>query len=145
MASGHHEDFRRDETIEVGSDRWFGCVFAVVFVVIALWLLWDGRTPRWWALVALVVAAAFLVPAIAAPRLLRPLNHLWHRFGLGLTRFISPIVLAFLFYLVVTPIGLVMRLAGKDPLRLQWEPKADSYWIERKPPGPKPDTMKNQF
>ncbi len=142
MTTGHHEELRRDETIELGSDRSFGCVFVAVFVVIALWPLWGGLMPRWWAL---AVAAAFLVPAIAVPRLLRPLNRLWHRFGLGLARVVSPIVLGLLFYLVVTPIGLVMRLAGKDPLRLQRDPKADTYWIERNPPGPKPDSMKNQF
>lgn len=138
---GHHEDLRRPAEAGGGSDRSFGLVFAAAFVLIALWPLWDGRGPRWWALAA---AAAFLVLAVAAPRLLRPLNRLWHRFGLRLAGMVSPIVLGLLFYFVVTPMGLVMRMAGKDPLRLQWQPEADSYWIEREP-GPKPETMKNQF
>ena len=94
---------------------------------------------------ALAAAAVFLVLAIAAPRLLRPLNRLWHRFGLLLARFMNLLVLGLLFYFVITPMGLIMRMAGKDPLRLRWRPEADSYWIERAPPGPKPETMKNQF
>ncbi len=139
---GHHEDFQRHDAAGGGSDRSFGVVFAVVFGVVALSPLWDGRAPRWWAAAA---AAVFLVLAIGAPRLLRPLNRLWHRFGLLLARFVNPLVLGLLFYFVVTPMGLIMRMAGKDPLRLRWQPQADSYWIERAPPGPKPETMKNQF
>jgi hypothetical protein len=114
----------------------------VVFAVIALWPLWQGGSPRWWSLIG---AAAFLVSAIAVPRALRPLNRLWLRFGLLLNKIVGPIVLGILFYLVVTPIGLAMRMAGKDPLRLKWRPEADTYWIERQPPGPAPDTIKNQF
>ena len=139
---GHHEEFRRHDAAGGGSDRSFGVVFAVVAGAVALLPLWHGREPRWWALAA---AAVFLFLAIAAPRLLRPLNRLWHRFGLLLARFINPLVLGLLFYFVISPMGLIMRMAGKDPLRLRWQPEADSYWIERAPPGPKPETMKNQF
>ncbi len=139
---GHHEDFQRHDVADGGSDRSFGVVFAVVAGSVAMLPLWDGRVPRWWALGA---AAVFLVLAIAAPRALRPLNRLWHRFGLLLARFMNPLVLGLLFYFVITPIGLIMRMAGKDPLRLRRQPKSDSYWIERAPPGPAPETMKNQF
>ncbi len=139
---GHHEDFQRHDPAGGGSDRSFGFVFAVVLGAVALLPLWDGRVPHWWVL---AMAAVFLVLAIAAPRLLRPLNRLWHRFGLLLARLMNPLVLGLLFYFVITPIGLVMRMAGKDPLRLRWQPKSESYWIERAPPGPEPETMKNQF
>jgi hypothetical protein len=73
------------------------------------------------------------------------LNRLWLRFGLLLNRIVSPIVLGFLFYAVITPTGMIIRRAGRDPLRLQWDANAASYWIERRPPGPAPETMSNQF
>ena len=67
---------------------------------------------------------------------LRPLNRLWLRFGLLLAAVVSPIVLALLFYLTIAPIGFMMRLAGKDPMRSRRDPNATSYWIRREPPGP---------
>jgi hypothetical protein len=79
------------------------------------------------------------------PAALRPLNRLWLRFGLLLYRVVNPVVMALVFYSTMVPIGLAMRLCGKDPLRLRREPDAASYWLEREPPGPLPATMKNQF
>ncbi len=140
MATGHHEDFQREESVEGGTDRSFAIVFGIVFTVIMLLPLLDGRGPLWWAA---AVAAVFFVLAFAAPRLLRPLNRLWTKFGLLLNRIVSPLVLGLLFFLVITPIGLIMRARGKDLLRLKTDPKASSYWIERDPPDP--ETMKNQF
>ena len=90
-------------------------------------------------------AAAFFALALAAPGVLGPLNRLWLGFGRLLNRLVSPVILALLFYLVITPIGLVMRLAGHDPLRIRWDTGAATYWIERRPPGPEPETMRNQF
>ncbi|MBT3401824.1 MAG: hypothetical protein HN420_17765, partial [Rhodospirillaceae bacterium] len=91
------------------------------------------------------VAIAFLAIAFLRPGLLAPLNRLWTRFGLLLHRIVNPIVMGFLFYLTVTPMALIMRALGKDLLRLKRDPEAKSYWIERTPPGPAPDTMSNQF
>ena len=137
-----HEDFDRSGEAKTSSDRSFGIVFAVVFAVVWLWpLVFDGR-PRWWAL---VLAAAFLIVALAAPRLLAPANRLWTKFGTLLHHVVSPVVLGFLFYLVVTPTGMIMRGFGKDPLRLRPKPKAESYWIDRRPPGPPPESMPHQF
>ena len=88
---------------------------------------------------------AFLVLAIARPMILAPLNHLWLKLGLLLYKVVNPLVMALMFYLTILPTGLLMRLLRKDPLHLKRDPQACSYWIERRPPGPVPDTMRNQF
>lgn len=137
-----HEDFSREEQLEGSSDRAFGFVFAGVFLVISVWPLLHRETPRWWAL---GLAAAFGLAAMLKPMLLARLNRIWMKVGILLGKIVSPIALGILFYGVLTPLGAVMRLAGKDPLRLQFDPRANSYWIERKPPGPPPDSMTNQF
>ena len=137
-----HEDFSRRLIVKRTSDRTFGLVFVVVFAVIGLWPLIGGLDPRWWAL---AIAAAFAAAAILAPRVLAPANRLWHEIGVWLQRVVNPLILGLVFYLGVTPTGLIMRLFGKDPLRLKREPDAESYWIERRPPGPPPGTMPNQF
>ena len=137
-----HEDLSRDQQVEGSSDRSFGLVFAVVFLVIACWPLFYRELPRWWAV---AIAAGFTVLAIWKPTLLAGLNRQWLKLGLLLGKIVSPIALGILFYGVVTPIGLVMRLTGKDPLRLKLDPGAASYWIPREPPGPPPDSMTNQF
>ena len=91
------------------------------------------------------MAALFLAAALLRPAILNPLNRLWLKFGLLLHRVVNPIVMALLFYGTVLPTGLVMRALGKDLLRLKRQPDADSYWIVRQPPGPAPETMKDQF
>ncbi|MGH8742505.1 MAG: SxtJ family membrane protein, partial [Burkholderiales bacterium] len=96
----------------------------------------------WWALAA---AAALLALALAAPRLLARPNRLWMRLGLLLGNLVSPVALALLYYGVLAPLGVAMRLSGKDALRLKLDRGADSYWLERKPPGPPPDSLNNQF
>jgi len=137
-----HEDFSREDEVKQGSDRSFGFVFAGFFAIVGLWPLIDGLDPRWWAL---AVAVGFAVMAAVAPRVLAPLNRLWHQFGLLLHRVVSPVALGLAFYLAVTPTGLIMRLLGKDPLRLKFDREASSYWIKREPPGPDPDGMPRQF
>jgi hypothetical protein len=76
---------------------------------------------------------------------LSPLNRLWLRFGLLLHKIVSPLVLGIMFFLVITPIGLLMRAVGKDLLRLKFDKRSSSYWIERLPPGPPPESLKDQF
>ena len=139
---GNHESFRERDAVKGSSNRSFGVVFAVVFAIIGLFPLIGGSSVRWWSL---IVAGVFLALAFAAPKLLSPLNRLWMRFGLLLHRIVNPLVMALLFFLVVTPIALLMRLFGKRPLHLETEPDAESYWIPRDPPGPEPETMKQQF
>jgi hypothetical protein len=137
-----HESFGRHEEVKGSSNRTLGLVFATVFLIIAVFPLFFGGALRWWSL---AVAAAFAVVALVLPGVLTPLNRAWTRFGLLLHKIVSPIVLGFLFYIVVTPLGLLMRLLGKDPLRLRWDRRSSTYWIERKPPGPKPETLSDQF
>lgn len=137
-----HEEFDRAEEVKGSSDRGFGLTFATVGAVVALWPLTSGSEPRWWLLAAAVAVAA--ISLIAAP-ILHPLNRLWLRFGLMLHRIVSPVVLGVVFYGVLTPVGLILRARGKDPLRLSLDKGAASYWITREPPGPAPKSMDRQF
>ena len=137
-----HEDLTRVERVEGSSNRSFGLVFAVVFLMIAAWPILDGRALRWWAV---VIAATFALLAVLYPSVLTLPNRWWTKFGLLLGKVVSPIALGLLFFGVITPLGAVMRLTGKDPLRLQLDRKTDSYWIPRDPPGPPPESMTNQF
>ena len=137
-----HEDLSRDQHVEGSSDRTFGLEFAALFIVIAGWPLFHGGAVRWWSI---AVAAVFAVVALLKPALLAGLNRLWIKLGILLGKVVSPIALGVLFYGVLTPIGIVIRLAGKDPLRLKFDPAASSYWIPREPPGPPPGSMTNQF
>lgn len=137
-----HEDLSRDHKIEGSSDRSFGLVFAGVFLLIAAWPIWYGAAPRWWAA---GIAAVFAVVAVMRPALLTGLNRQWTKLGVLLGKIVSPIALGVLFYGVLAPIGVVMRIAGKDPLRLKRDAGTASYWIRREPPGPPRDSMGNQF
>jgi len=137
-----HEDFRRKQEGQGGSDRSFGIVFAAFFTLLGLLPLRAHHPIRWWAI---AIAGLFLAVAILQPRWLHPLNRLWTQLGILLGRVVSPIVTALVYFLVVTPIGVLFRLLGKDPLHLHSQPEHPSYWIPRQPPGPLPDTMRNQF
>ena len=92
-----------------------------------------------------MASAAIAVMALAAPGVLRPANRAWMKLGQLIGRITNPIITALLFFLVFTPVALVMRLMKKDPLRLGRSPDAASYWIERQPPGPEPGSMTRQF
>ncbi len=137
-----HEDFSREEHVKAGTDRGFGFVFAGFFAILAALSLWRGGTTWHWTL---PIAAAFLAAALVFPRLLSPLNRLWLKFGLLLYKVMNPLVLGLLFFVTIMPIGLVMRAFGKDFLRLRLDRSAKSYWIDRTPPGPPPQSMRNQF
>jgi len=141
-ATSLHEDFARRDEGRGSSDRSFGLVFAVFLSAIGLLPLRQHQPPRVWALAA---GAAFLAVAVLRPAWLAPLNRVWTKLGLLLGRIVAPVVGALLFYLVVTPTALLLRFVGKDPLRLALDNAAPSYWIERQPPGPAPQSMGNQF
>ncbi|MBX3591995.1 MAG: hypothetical protein KF755_13920 [Burkholderiaceae bacterium] len=129
------------EGLQLPTNRSFGLVFCGFFALLALFPLLSGGSVRLWSAVA---SAAFGATALFFPSVLTPLNRLWMRFGALLHRIVSPIVLALLFFVVITPFGLVMRLLGKDPLKLRSEP-VQTYWIDREPPGPQPESLNNQF
>lgn len=129
------------EALQLPSNRSFGFVFCGFFALVAALPLLSGAPFRGWAA---IIAAAFGAAALFSPSVLAPLNRLWMRFGALLHRIVSPIVLAVLFFVVITPFGAVMRILGKDPLKLQLEP-LQTYWVDREPPGPKPESLNNQF
>lgn len=123
--------------------RNFGLTFAAVFAIIAIWpLLRHGLPVRYWAL---AIAAAFLAVTFIAPGLLSPFNRLWFAFGLLLHKVVNPLVLGLMFIVLLTPLALVMRLFGKRFLPVSFDTSANTYWIERQPPGPEPDSIRNQF
>jgi len=142
MEQSTHEVFSRDEKPVAGSDRTFGLVMAAALAAVTLLnIRHAGKTWPWTG----GLAALLLVAGLLRPSILHSLNLIWMKFGLLLHRIVNPIVMALLFYGTVLPTGLVMRVLGKDPLRLTRQPDADSYWIVRQPPGPAPETMKDQF
>lgn len=115
----------------------------IVFGLVGVWpLLFGDSAVRIWAL---AIAVAILAVTLIAPRRLGPLNRLWTKFGLRLNRLANPIIMGLIFFLTVTPTALIFRLLGKDPLKLKFDPSADSYWIHRNPPGPSPESMSEQF
>ena len=138
----HEHTPRHIAPVEGSSDRSFGLVFTVFLLIVGLLPLLHGHVPRMWAL---ALASAFLVAALVIPGVLAPLNRVWTKFGLLLHRIVSPVALGILFFGVVTPTGLLMRLFGKDPLHLRPDKNAASYWIVRTPPGPTAESFKNQF
>jgi hypothetical protein len=137
-----HEDLRREGKVKRSSDRSFGFVFAVVFLLLGLAPLRHGLPMRWWAL---VLGLAFGLLALIAPRLLKPLNMIWAKVGDLMHKITSPLIMGILFFVVLMPFGVIMRAMGKDPLGLKRRPEAGSYWITRTPPGPAPDSLNQAF
>jgi len=121
------------------SNRSFGFLFFVVFIVISLWPLKTQEDLRLWAL---ILSLIFLVLGIFNSKFLTPLNKLWHKFGIFLGSIVSPVVMGVIFFMVVTPIGLIMRFLGKDVLRVNKNKIVSTYWINREK---QKTTMKKQF
>ena len=124
--------------VQIGSNRSFGIVFFIVFLLISTYPLINNASIRIWSL---VISLIFLVLGIINANILSPLNKLLFKFGIFLGKIISPLIMGIIFFLVVTPTGLIMRLLRKDILSLKYNQNS-SYWIEKK--GPK-SKMKNQF
>jgi Saxitoxin biosynthesis operon protein SxtJ len=137
-----HESLQSHRIVKSGSERSFGIVFCIVFLVVGGLPLVGGGSARWWAI---AIAAAFLAIALIRPRLLAPLNRLWFRFGLLLHHIVNPIIMGFLFFVIVLPTSLLLRMFRKDLLRLGKKPQNMSYWIVREQPAPKPGSMSKQF
>jgi hypothetical protein len=126
------------DDVKIGSNRSFGIVFFVVFLIIATYPLINGDELRLWSL---IISIVFLSLGLVNSKILNPLNKLWFKFGIFLGKIISPLVMSIIFFLVVTPIGLLMRLFNKDLLNLKFNNNS-SYWIEKTEPKSK---MNNQF
>jgi|TARA_Y100000389_G_scaffold200317_1_gene240462 hypothetical protein len=126
------------DDIKIGSNRSFGIVFFVVFLLISLYPLLNEENIRIWSL---IISFIFLVLGIFNSKILSPLNKVWFKFGILLGKVISPVVMGLVFFLVVTPTGILMKIFRKDLLNLKFN-NNKSYWIDKK--GPK-SKMKNQF
>ena len=124
--------------IKLPSNRQFGFVFFTLFMIIALWPLLNGKEIRVWSA---IISIIFFILGITNSKTLTPLNKIWFKFGILLGRIISPLVMGLIFFFVITPIGLLMKILKNDILNLKFN-KKKSYWIERN--GPK-SKMKNQF
>ena len=122
----------------MNSNRSFGILFFIVFLLISVWPIFKGSEVRVWAL---IISLIFLFLGLINSKILSPLNKSWIKFGELLGRIIAPIVMGLIFFLVVTPIGLLLKLFGKDVLNLKFT-KADSYWLKREK---NIKTMKKQF
>ncbi len=124
------------------SDRVFGFFFALLAAIIGIWPMLSGGAPKQWILGIGGVLGAL---ALLWPRALSPLNLAWFKFGLLLHKVFNPLILGLVYWISVVPIGLCLKLFGKDVLKLRVEPDADSYWIDRDPPGPSKDSLPRQF
>tara|TARA_B110000971_G_C19563931_1_gene299976 strand:- start:58 stop:447 length:390 start_codon:yes stop_codon:yes gene_type:complete len=124
--------------IKISSNRSFGIVFFIFFLIISIFPLFNDGNLRVWSIILSII---FLILGLLNSSVLSPLNKMWFKFGILLGNFMSPIILGIIFFVVVTPIAFIMRLFGKDVLNLKKNNKK-SYWIERSPIKSK---MKNQF
>ena len=126
------------DEIKTSSNRSFGIVFFIVFLLVAIYPFFKNGDIRLWSL---LVSSIFLILGLINSNILTPLNKIWFKFGIFLGKMISPVIMGIIFFLVVTPIGFIMRLMGKDVLSLKFN-NNKSYWIEKTDPKSK---MKNQF
>ena len=124
---------------KISSNKSFGILFFIVFFLIGIWPLFNGETLRIWPI---PIALIFLVLGLINSKILTPLNLIWVKFGELLGRIIAPIVMALVFFVVLTPISLMLRLIKKDILKLKIFKKTESYWIKREK---KIGSMKKQF
>ena len=125
--------------IKISSNRSFGLVFFVVFLIVALWPLKYGEDFRLWALSLSII---FFILGVINSKLLTPLNKLWFKFGILLGSIVSPVIMGIVYFAVVTPTGVLMRLLGKDLLRMSKVKNTSTYWIKR---DKQKNTMKKQF
>ena len=126
------------QDLKVGSNKNFGIVFCIVFILIASYPLINNDPIRLWAI---LISIIFLILGLLNSKILSPLNLIWFKFGILLGKFISPLIMGIIFFLVVTPIGILMRLLRKDLLNLKFNNKK-TYWIKNKP---EQTNMKDQF
>ena len=138
-----HETVSSFRKIPIGSNRTFGVTFGIIFATFGIWpLLHHAGSPRW---PLLVLSTAFSAVALLRPDWLTPLNRAWFKLGLALSAIANPIVMGILFFGAVAPLGWFLRKRGEDLLRLELKPEAETYWIDRQPPGPAQGASTKQF
>ena len=124
---------------KIGSNRNFGLVFFTVFLILSIWpLMYEGPIRVW----SLLISIVFLILGLMNSKILTPLNRFWFKFGMLLGSIIAPIVMGVVFFIVVTPIGLFMKIMNKDLLNKKYDKKKITYWIKYNKPA---STMKKQF
>ena len=128
-----------NKKIKIGSNRSFGIVFFVFFFIVALYPIINDEIIRYWSLLFAII---FLILGLLNSKILSPLNKIWFKFGILLGKFVSPVVMGIVFFLVVTPTGFIMRLMSKNLLRLKKDNNLNTYWIKRKG---HQTSMKKQF
>lgn len=137
-----HEGTRQEVITNRSSNRSFGLVMMTFFLLIAALPLFSGHQVRLWAL---GIAAAFAGLGIRDSKVLTPLNRVWFKVGLLIHKGTSPIILGFMFYVVLTPVALILWVFSVDLLKLKFEPNKKTYWIDRSPPGPRPESLGDLF
>jgi large-conductance mechanosensitive channel len=140
-----HEDYREDEPTNAGSDRSFGCTVGAILMVIGAGKVFMAGAVAPVSCLIFAAGAVALLLGIVAPARLSTVNRLWLKTGATIAKLVNPIILALLFFLVVTPMALVMRIAGRRPLRLSPDRAAATYWIRHEPPEGGPSSMRRQF
>lgn len=149
MKPSFHEDFSRKDEVKGSSDRGFGLTVGGILLAIAAVRaglhLWDGTDPGWVEGTLAGIGLVLLGFGLVAPARLGPLNRAWMKLGLLLFKVVNPVVLGLIYLTTIVPIGLSMRLLGRDLLSLKFDRRATSYWVVREPPGPAPETMVHQF
>ena len=128
----------KNQKIKIGSNKSFGIVFSIVFLVIAFWPMLNGNEINYWLL---AISIVFLILGLINSKILTPLNKIWFKFGILLGNVVSPIIMGIIFFLIVTPTSIIMKLLGKDLLNLK-KNNNNSYWIEKNNQKSK---MKNQY
>lgn len=140
-----HEQYVAHAAIKTASDKSFGLTVGSILAAIALVRWWWVGSLSWLMMVFLIIGLSLIAAALLRPQALAPLNKLWTKLGLLLFHVVNPVVMLLLFIITIIPAGLIMRAVGHDPMRRRFDPDAPSYWIERDPPGPPPDSLHNQF
>ena len=144
MIKDMHEQFDKRDDVKAPSERSFGITFAVVFALLAAFSYWHRGAGNTF-FVTIAVSAIFAAVTLVAPRILRPFNLIWLKFGLLLHKIVNPVIMGILFFGIFTPMGVVMRMFGVDFLRTKRKPAMGSYWVAKVDDNIPDSSMKNQF
>ncbi len=134
-----------EQDLELPSNRSFGFKLGTILLVIAVVSWFSAGAVTKVGAVCSVLGAVLILSALLCPDKLAPVNRAWMKIGLILSIVVSPIIMGLVFFVTVTPVAVAMRALGKRPLRLRYDKEARTYWIAREPPGPAPETMRQQF
>jgi hypothetical protein len=138
-------EHQENHNIETPSDRNFGFTVGGILALIEGWRFYSNNSVDLFGTILLGISIPLIVFALIYPSVLAPLNRAWMKLGLLMYKIVNPIIMFLIYLITIIPIGLILKLMGKDPLRLKLDKDRPSYWIKREPTGPTPESMKNQF